>query len=591
MTTLNDLTDVTIASPANGERLVYEDGVWVNKVVAPPEPEPWVRPEDWLAIDEVGEDEQKFIGLMAITDDDSNFAAFTAAGDYTVDWGDGVVENYASGATALHLYNYSAISNDTLSTRGYKQVIVTVTPQEGQNLTALNLDVKHTQSGLNAYETGWLDIEVGSPNFSTSGLLIGGGGETVRKRWIERVRVANLGGQTDCSNLMRNLYALQSVTLFDTSSVANMSNMFNNCSSLQSVPLFNTASVTNMSGMFQTCPSLRSVPLFNTASVTEMGSIFSGCSSLQSVPLFNTASVTNMGSMFQNCFALQSVPLFNTASVTNMASMLRVCSSLQSVPLFNTASVTNMSSMFQTCPSLQAVPALNTTAVTSTTNLGSMFQNCNSLSRIQAKDFRFTFSVASCKLSATALEEIYANLPRVTTSQTITVTGNWGLGSSTSKASLSLTAGDTTISVADTSGILTGMFVSGTGTGITTGVSVTSDVTADTLTRTAHGLSNGDRVAFSAISTTTGVLTWTIYFVVNKTDNDFQIALTQGGDPINLTGSNATMTLRYPSYVTAVDPNVSVTISTPIASTGTQTLTFRELDSSTALLKNWAVTF
>jgi surface protein len=543
MTTLNDLTDVTIASPANGERLVYEDGVWVNKVVAPPEPEPWVRPEDWLAIDEVGEDEQKFIGLMAITDDDSNFAAFTAAGDYTVDWGDGVVENYASGATALHLYNYSAISNDTLSTRGYKQVIVTVTPQEGQNLTALNLDVKHTQSGLNAYETGWLDIEVGSPNFSTSGLLIGGGGETVRKRWIERVRVANLGGQTDCSNLMRNLYALQSVTLFDTSSVANMSNMFNNCSSLQSVPLFNTASVTNMSGMFQTCPSLRSVPLFNTASVTEMGSIFSGCSSLQSVPLFNTASVTNM------------------------------------------------SSMFQTCPSLQAVPALNTTAVTSTTNLGSMFQNCNSLSRIQAKDFRFTFSVASCKLSATALEEIYANLPRVTTSQTITVTGNWGLGSSTSKASLSLTAGDTTISVADTSGILTGMFVSGTGTGITTGVSVTSDVTADTLTRTAHGLSNGDRVAFSAISTTTGVLTWTIYFVVNKTDNDFQIALTQGGDPINLTGSNATMTLRYPSYVTAVDPNVSVTISTPIASTGTQTLTFRELDSSTALLKNWAVTF
>jgi surface protein len=567
MTTLNDLTDVTIASPANGERLVYEDGVWVNKVVAPPEPEPWMRPEDWLAIDEVGEDEQKFIGLMAITDDDSNFAAFTAAGDYTVDWGDGVVENYTSGATALHLYNYSAISNDTLSTRGYKQVIVTVTPQSGQNLTALNLNVKHTQSGLNAYETGWLDIEVGSPNFSTSGLLIGGSSETVRKRWVERVRVANLGGQTSCASLFQNLRVLQSVPLFDTSSVTNMSSMFSSCGSLQSVPLFDTSSVTDMNGMF------------------------SGCGSLQSVPLFDTSSVVFTPSMFSSCVSLQSVPLFNTGSVTSMNSMFSSCVSLQSVPLFNTGSVTSMNSMFSNCNSLQSVPALNTTAVTSSTNFSNMFQNCNSLSRIQAKDFRWTFSVANAKLSATALEEIYANLPRVTSSQTITVTGNWGLGSNTSKASLSLTEGDTTISVADTSGILTGMFVSGTGTGITTGVSVTSDVTADTLTRTAHGLSNGDRVAFSAISTTTGVLTWTIYFVVNKTDNDFQIALTPGGDPIDLTGSNATMTLRYPSYVTAVDPNVSVTISTPIASTGTQTLTFRELDSSTALLKNWAVTF
>jgi hypothetical protein len=54
-----------------------------------------------------------------------------------------------------------------------------------------------------------------------------------------------------------------------------------------------------------------------------------------------------------------------------------------------------------------------------------MFQNCSSLSRIQAKDFRFTFSVASCKLSATALNEIYTNLPTVT-GQTITVTGNYG---------------------------------------------------------------------------------------------------------------------------------------------------------------------
>lgn len=45
--------------------------------------------------------------------------------------------------------------------------------------------------------------------------------------------------------------------------------------------------------------------------------------------------------------------------------------------------------------------------------------------RIAAKDFRFSFSVAFCKLSAAALNEIYTNLPTVV-GQTITVSNNYG---------------------------------------------------------------------------------------------------------------------------------------------------------------------
>jgi hypothetical protein len=81
--------------------------------------------------------------------------------------------------------------------------------------------------------------------------------------------------------------------------------------------------------------------------------------------------------------------------------------------------------MFASCSSLQSVPALNTTAVSAFSGFTSMFVACSSLSRIQAKDFRFTFSLVNCKLSATALNEIYTNLPTVT-GQTITVTGNYG---------------------------------------------------------------------------------------------------------------------------------------------------------------------
>jgi surface protein len=421
-----------------------------------------------------------------------------------------------SGGSAL------ALTNDgTGQLLPYRIATVTITPQAGQNLTTINLFVKHNQSGLaNGYVTGWLDLAYAASTITT--LTLGASATTVRHNYIERVRLNQLGSITSFSALFRNLRelqnveiastittvlnmssmfnscsslqtvplfntssvtnmdqmfennsslqtaplfntaavtsmvqmfngcrnlqtaplfntaavtsmssmfnscsSLQTVPLFNTAAVTNMSSMFNSCSSLQTVPLFNTAAVTLMQQMFQSCPSFQTVPLFNTAAVTDMTAMFSSCFSLQTLPLFNTSSVVFMTSMFQNCSNLQTVPLFNTVSVTDMSGMFSGCNNLQTVPLFNTAAVTNMSFMFNSCNSVAAIPALTTTAVTSSGNFNTIFGSCNSLSRIEAKDFRFTFSVASCKLSATALNEIYTNLPTVT-SQTITVTGNYG---------------------------------------------------------------------------------------------------------------------------------------------------------------------
>ena len=558
-------------------------------------PGSWSRPE-WRALPAMAETDQAFYGLHAVYPEDGNFCALTASNAYTVDWGDGVVENFAANVQANHEYSYAdadlagtdapvtftaststvnrtahgfvngktvtfwniatttgivdgqvyyvvnrtadafqvsataggaaitLVNDGTASLSRYKQAIVTVTPQAGQSLTSLTLNVKHPQTGLQLYSAGWLDILVGSPNFSTTGLVIGQTStiETVRKNSIERVRIVTLGNTntldhrfrnlrelvvielpgtsavTNMSNMFNSCPSLQTVPLFNTVAVTNMSSMFNACYSLQTVPLFNAASVTsmssmfggcnslqtvpllntakvtnisgifflcsslqtvplfntqsviNMSSMFQSCPSLQTVPLFNTQSVTDMSSMFNGCTSLKTVPLFNTQAVTSMSTMFSGCSSLQTVPLFNTAAVTNMNGMLGTCISLQTVPLFNTQAVTNMSSMFNGCSSLQTVPIFNTqaattmgsmfsgcgslqnvpamvtTAVSSSSNLSSIFTTCSSLARIEAKDFRFTFSVASCKLSAAALNEIYTNLPTVT-GQTITVTGNYGV--------------------------------------------------------------------------------------------------------------------------------------------------------------------
>ena len=383
----------------------------------------WIRPSEWIDMPTITSTEQKVAALFLVGNNNSNFVAFRCSGNYTVDWGDGNVENVASGVTAKHNYVFSSLSASTeIGPVGSKsrQAMIVITPQAGQNLTSVSFDFKHS-SLASTYTTPILEITLSAPNCTS--LLIGN--TTGNLRLLEQCTILS-HNDTSMSNMFGGCSALQSVPLFNTSSVTDMASMFFNCSALQSVPLFITSSVTNMTNMFSGCSALQSVPLFNTSSVTTgMSNMFGGCSALQSVPLFNTSSVTNMASMFYNCSALQSVPLFNTPAVTNMASMFFNCSALQSVPLFITSSVTSMASMFQSCISLQSVPTLNCSNATAITLFA---LSCNGLKRCQATGIKGTVSFASCTLGATELNEIYTNLADLTAlpTQTITVTNNYG---------------------------------------------------------------------------------------------------------------------------------------------------------------------
>ena len=387
----------------------------------------WVRPSEWIDMPTITSTEQKVAALFLVGNNNSNFVAFRCSGNYTVNWGDGNVENVASGVTANHNYVFSSLSASTeIGPVGSKsrQAMIVITPQAGQNLTSVSFGFKHS-SLSSTYTTPILEITLSAPNCTS--LLIGN--TTANLRLLEQCTILS-HNTTSMSGMFNGCSALQSVPLFITSSVTNMASMFQSCTSLQSVPLFNTSSVTSMTNMFFNCSALQSVPLFNTSSVTSMTSMFSGCSALQSVPLFNTSSVTNMASMFYNCSALQSVPLFNTSSVTNMSGMFFNCSALQSVPLFITSSVTSMASMFQSCISLQSVPTLNCSNATAITSFA---LSCNGLKRCQATGIKGTVSFASCTLGATELNEIYTNLADLTglPSQTITVTNNYGTATDT----------------------------------------------------------------------------------------------------------------------------------------------------------------
>jgi surface protein len=382
----------------------------------------WQRPNDWIAIPSIASGEEVFYGLVAVYDViGGNRVAFTFAGNYTVDWGDGTpLENVLSGVKAEHSYDYSTVSNPT--SEGWRQALIKVIPTGAANITSVNL--QQTPTGISNGKTSqFMDIVMSIPNVTgASTNLVIGNGSIVFHRVVERIDIREIGAITSLFNMFASCFSLQSVPLFNTASVTNMQQMFSSCGSLQSVPLFNTSSVTNMSSMFSSCFSLQSVPLFNTASVTTMVQMFFGCFSLQSVPLFNTASVTTMVQMFQGCSSLQSVPLFNTASVTTMASMFQGCSSLQSVPLFNTASVTTMAQMFSTASSIYAVD-FNMANVTTTTN---MFVSINSLQKFTATGLTRGITISGNLLSATEINNFFTSLGTASGAQTIVVTGNPG---------------------------------------------------------------------------------------------------------------------------------------------------------------------
>jgi len=378
----------------------------------------WVRPADWLPLPIIGESDQKFVGLHAVYPENANFVALSANGAYTVDWGDGTITNYAAGVVAERNINYNtAALVGSECSRGYRQAIITVTPQSAQSLTSMSLAVKHSQTGLQTYSTGWLDCTASLHATGTFSLYL----STISHSKLEQFQL--LTNSTVAFNSMfSNCYSLQSVPLLNTAAGTNFSNMFSACVSLQSVPLLNTAAGTNFSSMFSSCSSLKSVPLFNTAAGTAFSSMFSNCYSLKSVPLFNTAAVATFSSMFSNCSSLQSVPLFNTAAGTNFSSMFSNCYSLKSVPLFNTAAGTNFSNMFSNCFSLQSVPLLNTAAGT---NFSSMFNGCSSLEKGALSGTGVNISYSGAKLSDTELNSVYTNLGTVV-GKTITVTNNWG---------------------------------------------------------------------------------------------------------------------------------------------------------------------
>jgi len=344
----------------------------------------YVRPADWLTLPTIGSTESKFVGLHAVHDNSSNYVALavTCTGGYTVDWGDGIVQNFASAATAEHNYVYANISAGSLSTWGYRQVIVTITSTTGTNsFSIIDLQKKFTNVPvLPRYSTKWLDIAVGSTQLAT--LTLGTQAGVINNNMLEQFSLISCGASFTFSSLFGQCFRLQSVPVFNTTNITlatiDSNSMFYQCYSLTTVPTsIDFTKHNNFFQMFTDCRSLINFPAINSPNNTLTRFMFSGCLSLRTIESFDVSKVTNAQNMFANCPSIQYIPDLNfTTLLTNCNTMFGTCRSLVTAPFFNTFNVTTTSSMFSGCYALTSVPAYDLRRVTFTNN---MFADCRSM--------------------------------------------------------------------------------------------------------------------------------------------------------------------------------------------------------------------
>jgi len=128
------------------------------------------RPTGWVTLPSVTAGSQQAVGAFAVFDNESNVCALQVQGAYNVDWGDGTTGAYASSAVATKRYDqttYAGLTSDVV--RGYKTVLIKITPQAGQNLTYL--DFVATPTGITGWRStsssNWLDIKMSAPNLVT----------------------------------------------------------------------------------------------------------------------------------------------------------------------------------------------------------------------------------------------------------------------------------------------------------------------------------------------------------------------------------------------------------------------------------------
>ena len=295
--------------------------------------------------------QEEFITTWQTTSDNETIT-LPASGlghDYTVDWGDGVIED-----------NQTTSTTHTYATAG------TYTVKVSGSFPSISFNAPINKTQIRTIEQ-WGDIQWTDLTYaflSCSNL------------------VCNAIDAPDLSNVTSLFGMFQSATSFtgdlsnwNTSNITNMGRMFMYCYDFNgNIGNWDVSNVTNMEMMFRNATSFnRDLNSWDVGSVENMEQMF------YSAILFNGAignwdvsSVTNMNLMFNNATVFnQAIGSWNVSAVTNFASMFQTASAFnQDLSNWDVSSATNMSSMFSNAESFNQ--NINSWDVSNVTDMNSM---------------------------------------------------------------------------------------------------------------------------------------------------------------------------------------------------------------------------
>ena len=348
----------------------------------------------WTPLPSITDQDEKLVAAYKVTNTETNPVAFIVQGAYTVNWGNGIVENYNSGATATYNYHEGDYAGFTMQDPyfGYKTAIITITPQAGHGLTLIDLNRRHPTVGpqTSANTTGWLDIAIAGRTLSS--LAIGALSPRVTHRNLEQFNYIGQNSITGWSYMFADIRSLRKIVNLDLRVATGTTNLFSNCFALDVLPdtFVSTRSVQNSNGMFSGCYTLKRIPNLNCDNMNNVSSMFANCYNLERLPTLQDFRPTNTAaSMFQNCYSLVEIPYLDFSCATSLSTLFGSCFRLEKVPPLPCTRATSTSAMFQNCYSLKEIPYLDISSSTDTSN---MFANCVNLTSVP---FLNTHSVSS----------------------------------------------------------------------------------------------------------------------------------------------------------------------------------------------------
>ena len=328
-----------------------------------------------------------------------------AAGQYTVDWGDGNQETVTGDA----LHQYSDAGTYTVSISGdFTRINLGGDSANAQKLQSIeqwgdiqwssmndafagasNMVYNATDapvlSGVNDMNgmfhlTSSFDGDISSWNVS---------GVTDMRDMFSRASSFNadisgwdVSGVTDMSGMFRGASSFTSdLSSWDVSGVTDMRFMFYGASSFTSdLSSWDVSGVTDMSGMFSSASSFTSdLSSWDVSGVTDMDSTFGKASSFTSdLSSWDVSGVTDMRFMFYGASSFTSdLSSWNVSGVTDMRSMFSGAFSFNSnISEWDVSAVTGMSYMFDHVSSFTS--DLSSWNVSAVTDMGAMFRGASS---------------------------------------------------------------------------------------------------------------------------------------------------------------------------------------------------------------------